>query len=215
MKQEFTKRTLFYRVFHDEKLAPFADAIFPSHALRTVLSLYPLGTSRRLLSLDTDAFLHGLNELRRRSEEGNLYVALGPQSGLFPFVIGKNAPFVLLIPGGAYEDVCMINEGFLTAIELNRMGYNAFVCKYRTGEFAKFPAPQEDVAKTLRWICQNAPRLKVDCRDYAVCGFSAGGHLAARRGTKQARIFPLWHGKAQSGHSWIPGHYDGEICAST
>lgn len=46
-----------------------------------------------------------------------------------------------------------------------------------------FPAPLEDLAQAYRYIEAHAQAFQVDMEDYAVCGSSAGGHLAAEWGT--------------------------------
>lgn len=185
MKNKFTMNSLFYKVFHSSEFSNHQEALFPSRAIRTVLQIYPLRVSKLLLGMDTTALVDTLNRLVDKIDKDNrFYISLGKQCGIYPFVIGENRPFVLLIPGGAYAEVCTLNEGFMTALELNRLGYNAFVCRYRVGKEAHFPNPQDDVACCLRWILQNAEDIHVCVDNYAVCGFSAGGHLAASWGTK-------------------------------
>lgn len=43
---------------------------------------------------------------------------------------------------------------------------------------AHYPAPQEDVAAILSFVFSHAEKWQVDTENYAVCGFSAGGHVA-------------------------------------
>lgn len=93
-------------------------------------------------------------------------------------------PFVLVCAGGAYATVCSFGEGFPTATRLNAMGYNAFVLSYRVHECPLIPKPTEDVAAALRYIFSHADEFKVDPENYAVCGFSAGGHLTGSWGTR-------------------------------
>lgn len=64
------------------------------------------------------------------------------------------------------------------------MGYNAFVCRYRVVKETFFQNPQDDVACCLRWILENSKNMNVCIDYYAICGFSAGGYLAASWGTK-------------------------------
>lgn len=184
MKDRLTKNTLFYRVFHSEELSPIMDSLFPDKVVRNILQFYPLRLSHAFLGLDTNYLIYTLSELSTRLKEDSFFISLGDKNGIFPFVIGNDKPFVLLIPGGGYKDVCVLNEGFMMALKLNSLGYNAFVCYYRTGKDAHFPNPQDDVASALSWIFDNIRELKVNPNDYAICGFSAGGHLAASWGTK-------------------------------
>lgn len=186
---KFSKNTLFYQVFHSPEFADYQEALYPSRMIRSLLQIYPLRASRWLLGLDTTVLVDTLNCLSDRiRQKTEFYVPLGESSGVYPFVIGGRKPFVLLIPGGAYAEVCTLNEGFMMALALNRMGWNAFVCKYRVGKEAHFPNPQDDVADCLQWIFQNAAQMEVNTEDYAVCGFSAGGHLAASWGAKASGI---------------------------
>ena len=186
MKCEFGKNDSFRKVFKDEHIAPLAEVHFPSRVLRGLLGIYPLRTSRMLLRMDADTLTHTLNILKKRVADGDgFYVPLGETGGIYRFVIGGGKPFMLIVPGGGYESVCTLNEGFATAIAVNAIGYNAFVCRYRVGKDAKFPAPQEDIAEALKRIKQDAEAMDIAADGYAVCGFSAGGHLAASWGTKQ------------------------------
>lgn len=95
-------------------------------------------------------------------------------------------PFVLVCPGGGYAREWVLVEGYPIAARLNRMGYTAFILIYRTGQTGLLPKPMEDVAQALRFIKTNRSRFRVSDANYAVAGFSAGGHLAAEWGTKDA-----------------------------
>ena len=94
-----------------------------------------------------------------------------------------NAPFAVICPGGAYMNVAVLEEGFSVAAALNEQGYNAFVLRYRIGDEAINNAPVDDLAASVKYITENASEFNVDKNNYAVFGFSAGGHLAAEFGT--------------------------------
>lgn len=96
----------------------------------------------------------------------------------------KGMPFAIICPGGAYRAICTLKEGFTTGARLNQMGYSAFILCYRVGGRGLLPKPMDDLAAALKFILQNAERLGVDARDYAVIGYSAGGHLAGEWGTE-------------------------------
>ena len=98
-------------------------------------------------------------------------------------MIGNGAPFVLLFPGGGYGDVCSLVEGYSTALKLNAAGYNVFIVNYTVGKMKSPAEPAEDVASALSYLFAHCPEWNV-ATDYAVCGFSAGGHLVATWGTK-------------------------------
>lgn len=103
---------------------------------------------------------------------------------IFHFPAEQRAKFVVICAGGSYGAVCSMAEAFPTAKRLNEMGYHAFVINYRVGKYACAPNPQEDLANAIRYILEHAEELGVETQEYAVCGFSAGGHLAASFGTE-------------------------------
>ena len=91
-------------------------------------------------------------------------------------------PAVLVIPGGGYGCVCESTEGEPIARKFNELGFHAFVLHYRVAPH-RFPEPQEDVLRAIRLIRARAGAWRVIPDRLAVCGFSAGGHLAASAGT--------------------------------
>ncbi len=95
------------------------------------------------------------------------------------YVVGENAPCVLILPGGAYSIVSDFNEGKPFAQEFNKRGYNAFVLWYRVGAAARFPAPLEDTARAIQFLKSHAAEWHTDASRLALMGSSAGGHLAA------------------------------------
>ena len=103
----------------------------------------------------------------------------------YPAPGGKKAPFALIAPGGGYGIVCSFVEGEPFARELNRRGYSAFVLYYRVRKKARYPKPQEDMARALKEILDNAEKYNVEPTGFSVWGSSAGGHLAASFGTER------------------------------
>ncbi len=106
------------------------------------------------------------------------------KTGLFAFPAEGAKKFLLIIPGGGYFNVCSFVEGFPIAESCVRQGISAFVLHYRTSGFAHYPNPQEDAAQAVRFILKNREQFGLAGTDYAVCGFSAGGHLAASFATE-------------------------------
>lgn len=98
---------------------------------------------------------------------------------------GKKHPFALICPGGGYEMVCSFVEGLPYAKRLNELGYSAFVLYYRCRKKARFPAPEDDIARALRDILSRAEELDLETEGYSVWGSSAGGHAAALFGTER------------------------------
>ena len=103
---------------------------------------------------------------------------------LLHFPVEKKTPFLLLSCGGGYIGVATMFEGFPTCKEINDLGYHVFTLNYRAGANAKAPNPIEDMAIAVRYILDHAEELNVCAENYAVGGFSAGGHLAAAFGTE-------------------------------
>ncbi len=98
----------------------------------------------------------------------------------------KNQKFVLVLPGGGYLFLSQLTEGFDVANQFNNLGYNAFVLKYRTGvENVKGNAPLKDTARAVQFILAHSKELGIQPENYAICGFSAGGHIAASFGTDE------------------------------
>lgn len=104
------------------------------------------------------------------------------------YLTGKEAPAVLILPGGAYCFISDSNEGRPIAERFVKKGYNAFVLWYRVGFAARYPAPLKDVARALQFLQHNAARFGVVPGKIALLGFSAGGHLASFFGAQYPRF---------------------------
>lgn len=96
---------------------------------------------------------------------------------------GETHPFAVVCPGGAYSMVCSFIEGTPIARKLNDQGISVFIVYYRVRGKARYPHPQEDLARAVREIMDRAEEYQVDPENYSVWGSSAGGHLAATFGT--------------------------------
>lgn len=94
----------------------------------------------------------------------------------------KDAPVIVVCPGGGYKMIASFIEGHPVAKFFQSKGYNAFVLRYRVREKAHYPAPVEDIAHALSDI-KNEFKLSLD--NYALCGFSAGGHMCGLFGVKE------------------------------
>ena len=105
---------------------------------------------------------------------------------LKPYLLkdGKKHPVAVICPGGGYRRVCSFVEGYPYAKKLNRMGYHAVVVYYRVNVLAKYPAPQDDLARAVKELHDHAEEWNLDMQGYSVWGSSAGGHLAASFGTE-------------------------------
>ena len=87
---------------------------------------------------------------------------------------------VVVLPGGGYSHRAF-HEGEPIARRFNDLGFHAVTVQYRVKPYT-YPAGLNDVARAIKIIRANAVKWKVDPDKIAVCGFSAGGHLAATSG---------------------------------
>lgn len=129
--------------------------------------------------------ISGLRRILELRQAGHpVYMPISPKKDeyLFFFPADHEAKCVFIVPGGGYLTVCGLWEGFPVAKRINELGYHAAVVNYRTGEAAHHPNPQDDLAASIRYVLDRAETLNLDPADYAVMGFSAGGHLAASFG---------------------------------
>lgn len=87
---------------------------------------------------------------------------------------------VIIAPGGGYL-YTTDREGEPVAMKFAAAGYHAFVLHYRVSP-TLHPAPLEDLARTILMLRKNSEVWHIDQDNITVCGFSAGGHLAASLG---------------------------------
>ena len=125
--------------------------------------------------------------LCRRVSLEELHPALGggaPETGLDIYCRGRTGLLaddgarwaVLILPGGGYERIAPA-EGEPVALAFLAAGIQAFVLSYSVLP-ALWPRQFLEGAAALAWMRANAPELGFRPDRVAVCGFSAGGHLA-------------------------------------
>jgi acetyl esterase/lipase len=153
-----------------------------------------------------DVVVSALNHLADESSAGRpvfheIYTAAEKRSvptvqntGLFFFPGTPGAPFALIAPGGGFEYVASVHEGFPYAVEISRRGYNAFVVRYRAGEGGQVAT--EDMARAVSYAFQHAKDLAIGTDGYSLWGSSAGARMAASIGS---------HGVARFGGVDVPG----------
>lgn len=98
---------------------------------------------------------------------------------------GRKHPLAVICPGGGYQMVCSFIEGTPIAHRLNELDVSAVIVYYRTGKKARFPAPQDDLARAVGEILSRTEEFSADAAHVSIWGASAGGHLAASFGTRQ------------------------------
>lgn len=91
---------------------------------------------------------------------------------------------VLICPGGGYSDISP-REAEPIALEFVSKGFNAFVLDYSTADRTepRYPKQLLEASAALVYIRRNSEQYNVKKDAVSVCGFSAGGHLAASLGT--------------------------------
>lgn len=91
-------------------------------------------------------------------------------------------PAVVVCPGGGYEMLSQ-READPVAFKYLAAGYNVFILYYSVGSAAKDLAPLMEASEALCVIREHAKEWCTNPDQIAICGFSAGGHLAASLGT--------------------------------
>jgi len=93
----------------------------------------------------------------------------------------KERPAILIFPGGGYL-YCAPREGEPIAMRYAAKGFHAFVLRYSVGESAAGFSPLYEASWAIGVIRENAAQWNIKADKIAVCGFSAGGHLALASG---------------------------------
>ena len=93
------------------------------------------------------------------------------------------ARYALVLSGNMMERTARVKEGCSAVAQLHDMGYAAFILNYRVGRELKDNANYQDLVRAVQYITAHAGELQVDPEDYALMGFSSGGHLCGIFGT--------------------------------
>ena len=91
--------------------------------------------------------------------------------------LAMERPLVLVVPGGGYSHVSA-REGDPVALQFAAAGYHTAVMRYAICDEAKNCLPLRQLAAAIGLVRQHAAAWHVQPDKIAVCGFSAGGHLA-------------------------------------
>jgi acetyl esterase/lipase len=98
-----------------------------------------------------------------------------------PRKIAKPVPALLFIHGGAWKSGKRQDYDFYTKA-FAKKGYVVATASYRFSGEAPFPAAVQDCKCAVRWLRANAQKYRIDPKQIAVVGGSAGGHLAMMLG---------------------------------
>ncbi len=95
---------------------------------------------------------------------------------------GLTRDAMLVIPGGAYGQVCHDREGEPIAMAFLPYGFASFVLHYSVKEETVFPMQLIQASKAMKHIRDNAEKYGINPERVFAVGFSAGGHLAGSLG---------------------------------
>ena len=141
-------------------------------------------------ALDTDETVEIVNTLRKHAAAGkqvffDIYTdeekAADPDkanTGLFFFRGDPGAKTAICNAGGGFAFVGAMQDSFPHALELSKMGYNAFALIYRPG----WDTAMEDLGQALSFLYDHAEELQIDMNEYSLWGGSAGARMAATLG---------------------------------
>ena len=143
MANYYTRQTRINDVMNDAAFGDYGRLIFP------VNTGYWSGTTLEQLQLtwynyiDPDKTVEVCNYLRAHADNCfiDIYTEAEKQSnpelrntGLFFFRGNCNAPFAICNAGGGFSYVGAMHDSFPHALELSKLGYNAFALIYRPGD---------------------------------------------------------------------------------
>lgn len=99
---------------------------------------------------------------------------------------GKKRPVVVIAPGGGYLFISD-REAEPIAMKFLSLGYHAVVLRYTTGDMEENrigvgKRSLKELAQTVYYLRQKSDLWYLDKNKIAICGFSAGAHLAASLG---------------------------------
>lgn len=187
----YTRATRIDDVASAPVFGSYGRLIFPVD--RGYMSGETLGTLRLTWysCIDPDKTVEIANYLKSRAAAGDtvfidIYTEAEKRAdprkrdtGLFFFRGRRGAPFAVCCAGGGFAYVGAMHDSFPHALELSKMGYNAFAIIYRPGA----QAACEDLARAISVIFANAEKLGVSTESYSLWGGSAGARMAAWLGS--------------------------------
>ena len=89
-------------------------------------------------------------------------------------------PCILICPGGGYQ-MTSDREAEPIALTFAARGYHTAVLRYPVAP-VRYPEALLSLAEAVCWLRTHAEEYHINTEQITVCGFSAGGHLAASLG---------------------------------
>lgn len=195
--QPYTTDTAISDVINDPAFGDYGHLLFPVDT--GYMSGRTLGDLRLTWysNIDPDKTVEICNTMKSRAEAGetifyDIYTdeekAADPdkaETGLFFFRGDPGEKFAVCNAGGGFAYVGAMHDSFPHALELSKMGYNAFALIYRPG----WDTAMEDLARAISFIFEHAEELEVDTDCYSLWGGSAGARMAADVGSYGTAYF--------------------------
>lgn len=183
----YTANTKIEEVINDPAFGDYGHLIFPADT--GYFSGDTLGGLQLAWynNIDPDKTVEIVNYFRDKAASGepvfyNIYTdeektadPAKEDTGLLFFKGDPGERFAVCNAGGAFAYVGAMQDSFPHALELSRMGYNAFALIYRPGA----QTACEDLARAISFIFAHAEELEVNTYCYSLWGGSAGGRMAA------------------------------------
>ncbi|MGN0708341.1 MAG: alpha/beta hydrolase [Faecalibacterium sp.] len=116
-------------------------------------------------------------EMKQLELCGGAHLAVYLRDAVDTMPAALRRPLVLVVPGGGYTHVSA-READPVALQFAAAGYHTAVLTYTVGEGAKDYQPLRQIHEALAQVRAHAEEWHVIPDKVAVCGFSAGGHLA-------------------------------------
>ena len=187
----YTTNTSIQDVINDPVFGEYGRLIFPVD--ERYYSGDTLGELRLTWynNIDPDKTVEIANFLQEQAQSGEtvfyeIYTeeekAADPEkkdTGLFFFRGNPGERFAVCNAGGGFAYVGAMQDSFPHALELSKMGYNAFALIYRPGA----QTACEDLARAVSFIFKHADELEVNTDCYSLWGGSAGGRMTAYLGS--------------------------------
>lgn len=195
--EQYTVNTKISDVINDPVFGDYSRLIFP------VNNSYYSGDTLGELELtwynniDPNKTVEIANYMRSHAENGDVIFydiytdkekeadPAKEDTGLFFFKGNPGERFAVCNAGGGFAYVGAMHDSFPHALELSKMGYNAFALIYRPGA----QTAREDLARAISFIFENADELEVNTDCYSLWGGSAGGRMAAWLGSYGTAAF--------------------------
>lgn len=191
-----TKDTTVGEVIANPALENFGRLLFPvDRSVRSDMTLEEVSSSSVYVwysHIQPDKTVEIVHNVISRAEQGEqvfypIYsdaeVEADPSkrdTGLFFFRGEPGKKFAVVNAGGGFMYVGAMHDSFPHALELSKMGYNAFALIYRPDD------PYTDLAQAIAYIYDHADELQVDPNGYSLWGGSAGARMAAELGSGNA-----------------------------